>query len=241
MSRTTVLQRLFARGYDWAFARVDAHGGRIYRHRVAGGATGRVLEIGVGTGRNLPLYRSAAEVVGVEPDPGMLQRAEAAARSAPVPIGLVEALAEDLPLPDESFDTVVASYVLCTVSQPGRALSEVRRVLRPGGTLRFMEHVRSPEPRLARWQDRLELPWAWVFRGDHPNRDTVATIRAAGLEVVEVDAFDFEVMPPPVRPHAIGVAERSRPLGSTTGQASDSEDVPPDVPPSRDVAGTPGP
>lgn len=207
--RATPFQRLFARAYDWAFDQVDARGGGEYRQRVADGATGAVLEIGAGTGRNLPLYRSAAGVVALEPDPGMLSRAEEAARRAPVPIELVEANAEDLPFPDGSFDTVVSSYVLCSISDPDRALAETHRVLRPGGTLRFYEHVRAPDPRLARWQDSLERPWGWLFRGDHPNRDTVAKITAAGLRVVEVDAFEFKVMPRLVRPHVIGVAERS--------------------------------
>jgi SAM-dependent methyltransferase len=104
----------------------------------------------------------------------------------------------------------VASYVLCTVSDPDKALAEVRRVLRPGGTLRLYEHVRSGDPRLARWQDRLERPWTWLGRGDHPNRDTVRAIERAGLWVVDIEKFDFWAMPRLVRPHVMGVAERFR-------------------------------
>jgi SAM-dependent methyltransferase len=205
--RVDPFQRWFANGYDWFFERIDGRGGGGYRRRVAEGATGDVLEIGAGTGRNLAFYHSASVVVALEPDAGMRQRAEEAARRAPVPVRLADGLAEDLPFPDGSFDTVVASYVLCTVSDPDRTLSEVRRVLRPTGTLRFYEHVRAADPRLARWQDRLERPWGWLTRGDHPNRDTVAAIGRAGLRVVDVEAFDFEAMPRLVRPHVLGVAE----------------------------------
>jgi ubiquinone/menaquinone biosynthesis C-methylase UbiE len=206
----TPFQRWFANGYDWFFDRIDARGGSEHRRRLAEGATGQVLEIGAGTGRNLPLYRNASLVVALEPDAGMRARAEEAAGTAPVPVELVDGRAEDLPFPDGSFDTVVASYVLCTVSDPGQVLGEVRRVLRPGGTLRFYEHVRAADPRLAWWQDLLDRPWAWLGRGDHPNRDTVAAIGRAGLRIVDVEAFDFEAMPRLVRPHVLGVAKEVR-------------------------------
>jgi SAM-dependent methyltransferase len=110
---------------------------------------------------------------------------------------------------------VVASLVLCTVADLERALAETRRVLRPGGMLRFYEHVRAADPRLARWQDRLERPWGWVAGGCHPNRDVVAAIVAAGFGVLELDRFDFQIMPPLVRPHVLGVAERPTRPAST--------------------------
>jgi ubiquinone/menaquinone biosynthesis C-methylase UbiE len=138
----------------------------------------------------------------------MLARAEHAGRTAKVPMGVVQGDSMNLPFPDDSFDTVVSSLVLCTVADPRRALAEVRRVLRTGGTLRFYEHVRAAEPRLARWQDRLERPWRWIARGCHPNRDTVVVIEDAGFRVLEVEAFDFSPVPPIVRPHVIGVAAR---------------------------------
>jgi SAM-dependent methyltransferase len=125
-----------------------------------------------------------------------------------VPIRVVAGTAEALPAPDGAVDAVVASLVLCTVTDLDQALAEVRRVLRPSGTLHFYEHVRATDPRLARWQDRLERPWGWLVGGCHPNRDTVAAIGAAGLQVVELDRLDVKAMPPLARAHVLGVAER---------------------------------
>lgn len=210
-SGSTVFQGVFAGAYDWVAHRIDRRGGADLRRRLIGGASGEVLEIGAGTGRNLSLYRKATRVVAMEPNPAMRARAEDRARSVPVPVEVIEGRAEELPLQDASFDTVVASLVLCSVSDPGRALTEAHRVLRPGGTLRFYEHVRADESRLSRWQDRLERPWGWVAAGCHPNRDTVATISSACFEVTELERFDFEPMPRLVRPHILGVAVRTGP------------------------------
>jgi SAM-dependent methyltransferase len=148
--------------------------------------------------------------VAVEPEPYLRRVALAAARQAPVPIRVVDGTAEALPAHDTAVDAVVASLVLCTVTDLHRALAEARRVLRPGGSLRFFEHVRSEDPRLARWQDRLQRPWGWLTGGCHPNRDTVAAITAARLRVVALDRFDLQAMPPLARPHVLGVAERPR-------------------------------
>jgi SAM-dependent methyltransferase len=147
----------------------------------------------------------------VEPEPYLRRLALAVARQAPVPIRVVAGTAEALPAPDGAFDAVVASLVLCTVADPDRTLAEARRVLRPGGSLRFYEHVRAEDPRLARWQDRLERPWGWLVGGCHPNRHTVAAITAAGLHIVALDRFDLQAMPVLARPHVLGVAQR--PLG----------------------------
>lgn len=212
-SGSTLSQRLFARTYDWVADRIDRRGGADLRRRLIAEAEGEVLEIGAGTGRNLPLYRKATHVVAMDPHPAMRARAEKTARLAPIPVEVIEGKAEKLPFPDAAFDTVVASLVLCSVSDPGRALAEAHRVLRPGGTLRFYEHVRADEPRLSQWQDRLERPWGWVGAGCHPNRDSVAAISAAGFEVTELEKFDFEPVPRLVRPHVLGVALRAGQMG----------------------------
>jgi SAM-dependent methyltransferase len=182
-----------------------------HRGKLLGGLTGRVIEVGAGNGLNFPHYPAAVtEVLAVEPEPYLRRLALAAARQAPAPIRVMDGAAEALPAQDTSFDTVIASLVLCTVADLVRALAEIRRVLRPGGTLRFYEHVRADAPRLARWQDRLERPWGWLAGGCHPNRDTAAAITAAGLRVMELDRFDLQAMPALVRPHVLGVAERPR-------------------------------
>jgi len=200
--------RFQARCYDFFMDRMDRAGAEEHRRGLVEEAGGEVLEIGAGTGKNFSLYRAARRVVALEPDPGMRARAQTAAREARVPVEVVEGDATDLPFGDASFDTVVFSLVLCTVPDVERALVEARRVLRPGGTLRFYEHVRANDPRLGRWQDRLERPWGWVGRGCHPNRDTAAAVEAAGFGIVSLEEFDFPPMPPIVRPHVIGIAER---------------------------------
>ncbi|MGH2556893.1 MAG: class I SAM-dependent methyltransferase [Actinomycetota bacterium] len=205
----SVFGRIYARGYDWFTDRADRLGAAEHRRRLVEEAKGEVLEIGAGTGKNLPLYRTATRVVGLEPEPAMRGRAREAAMRARVLVEVIEGDAMELPFPDASFDTVVSSLVLCTVPDPARALAEARRVLRPGGTFRFYEHVRAADPRLARWQDRLERPWGWIGRGCHPNRDAAANVAEAGFTVVSLEEFDFQPLPPIVRPHVLGVAERS--------------------------------
>jgi ubiquinone/menaquinone biosynthesis C-methylase UbiE len=199
---------VFARVYGRVGHLMDAEIGD-HRRRLLAGLTGRVLEVGAGTGLNFPHYpATVTEVLAIEPEPYLRRLALAAAQQAPVPIRVVDGTAEALPAPDRTVDTVVASLVLCTVADLDQALAEVRRVLRPGGRLRFYEHVRAEDPRLARWQDRLERPWGWLVGGCHPNRDTVAAITAAGLRLVQLDRFDLRAMPPLARPHVLGVAER---------------------------------
>jgi ubiquinone/menaquinone biosynthesis C-methylase UbiE len=200
--------RIYARCYDYFMDRMDRAGAAEHRRRLVEGAGGEILEIGAGTGKNLPFYGAVERVVALEPDPAMRARARQTAREVRIPVEVVEGDAMALPFPDASFDTVVFSLVLCTVPDPERALTEARRVLRPGGSLRFYEHVRAADPRLARWQDRLERPWGWVGRGCHPNRDTAAAVAAAGFIVLSLEEFDFPAMPPIVRPHVIGIAER---------------------------------
>jgi ubiquinone/menaquinone biosynthesis C-methylase UbiE len=211
--RTLAQQRavhhpVFARCYARAGHLMDAEIGD-HRRRLLAGLTGRVLEVGAGNGLNFPHYpATVTEVLAIEPEPYLRRLALAAAQQAPVPIRVVDGTAEALPAPDATVEAVVASLVLCTVADLDQALAEVGRVLRPGGALRFYEHVRATDPRLARWQDRLEGPWGWLAGGCHPNRDTVAAITVAGLRVVQLDRFDLKAMPPLARPHVLGVAER---------------------------------
>ena len=130
-----------------------------YRERVIGAAEGRVLEIGIGSGLNLPLYGAkVSTVIGVEPSPQLLRLARRQRAAAHVWIDLMEGTAEALPLDSGSIDTVITTWTLCTIPDAGRALRECRRVLRPGGSLLFVEHGRAPEPSVARWQDRLDPP-----------------------------------------------------------------------------------
>src|ERR671920_754723 len=173
---------VFAALYDLMGASMQRKwmGGR--RRRLLAGARGAVLEIGGGTGANLAHYRDVERVVVAEPDPFMRRRLARKLEDARVPVEVSAARAEELPFPDGSFDTVVSTLVLCTVPDQEAALDEVRRVLRPGGRLLFIEHVRAAEP-MARWQDRLEPRWSRLLGGSHPNRDTFAAIEEAGFEI----------------------------------------------------------
>jgi ubiquinone/menaquinone biosynthesis C-methylase UbiE len=146
------------------------------RRRTARAATGRVLELGIGTGRNLPHYSSVEEVVGIEPDRHMLRQAHPRAAAAPFPVRLVEGSAEALPFGEHEFDTIVVALALCTIPDPDAALAEARRVLKPDGRILFLEHVRSSRPRLARFQDLITPVWMVLAGGCHPNRATVETI-----------------------------------------------------------------
>ncbi len=181
---------------------------RPYRASVAGAAEGRVLEFGIGSGLNLPLYgEGVTSVIGLEPSAGLLARAERSAAAASVPVELVEGSAEALPLPDRSIDTVVTTWTLCTIPDAARALGEARRVLRPGGSLLFVEHGRAPEPVVARWQDRLDPFWSPIAGGCHLNRRIDALIEAAGFRV---DAMRHSRLPGP-RTHTFLYEGRARP------------------------------
>jgi ubiquinone/menaquinone biosynthesis C-methylase UbiE len=203
--------RLFAAVYDRFMAGTEDAGLRDARHELVAGAHGDVLEIGAGTGLNFGHYvpGQVARVIATEPDPHMVKRARKAAEGAPVPIDVREASALDLPFGDASFDTVVCTLVLCTVPEPDRAVAEVERVLRPGGKLLFLEHVRSTEAGVAKWQDRLERPWGVLGAGCHPNRDTLATIGASHLDVGEFRRDKLPKAPPIVRPLVVGAATKN--------------------------------
>jgi len=177
------------------------------RRELLSQATGRVIEIGAGTGLNFRHYPPdrVTEVVAIEPDPHMLKRATSAATAGPVPVELLRTTAESLPFDDDEFDTAVSTLVLCSVRDPAEALAEIRRVVKPGGALLFFEHVRSEDPKKARWQDRLERPWGWMAAGCHPNRDTVANLEAAGYSIESLRRFPWGP-PGPGRPHVSGIA-----------------------------------
>lgn len=206
--------RVFAALYDRMNGAMERGWMGERRTRLLSGARGMVLEIGGGTGANLPHYRAAERVTASEPDPFMRKKLRPKLARARVPVELSEAGAQALPFPDESFDTVVSTLVLCTVPDQRVALAEIRWVLRPGGRLLFIEHVRG-EGSAARWQDRIEPLWSRLLAGCHPNRDTVASIREAGFEIESLESFYPPVPLSGLTPHVQGVAAVARMLGST--------------------------
>jgi len=194
---------IFARAWDHV-VRLGGRTERDNRSELVRGLVGMVLEIGAGTGLNLALYERGARVVAVEPEPNMVRTAAGRARRAAASATVLRGVAENLPFREETFDAVVACYVLCSVDDPPRALAELRRVLRPGGEVRVYEHVRSRRPWAARMQDLVTPVWHRCGCNCHPNRDTVAALRDAGFEV-EVRPASYGP-PTPVRPHVLGVA-----------------------------------
>ena len=198
--------RLFALTYDRQLAKVEKAGLGEQRRRLIGGASGRVLEIGGGTGANLRHYGPGVELTVTEPDEPMLKRLRRRVDAEAPETAVVQASAEALPFDDASFDTAVSTLVLCGVDQ-ARALGELRRVLRPGGRLLFLEHVRSEDPGRAHWQDRVNFLNRFVACCDC-NRTTLASIEAAGFEVEEVEHTELAKTPPFVRPLIVGTAAR---------------------------------
>ena len=184
---------------------------RALRQALVEQATGRIVEIGAGTGLNVPHYpRAIRELILVEPEPAMRKRLERRVRSSEREAVIIDGSAEQLPFDDRSVDTVVSTLVLCTVEHPDRALAEIARVLKPSGQLLFIEHVRAESPALARWQDRLLGPWRRFACGCRCNRATVELMRACGFEV-EASKGTWRAMPPIVRPLMSGRAR----LGAT--------------------------
>jgi len=198
---------LFAAMYDRMSRSSEEAGLRDMREGLLAEAGGRVLEIGGGTGANLPHYGGEVEaLVLTEPDPAMLRRLERKVRELASHAQIVGAPAELLPFEDDSFDTVVSTLVLCGVDDQARALGEARRVLRPGGKLLFIEHVRSDDPGVARLQDRLSPLNRFMF-GCECNRPTLSAIEATGFTVSHVDHTELPKAPKFVRPSIVGVAE----------------------------------
>jgi SAM-dependent methyltransferase len=187
----------------------DRAGLRDERRRLVGRARGATVEIGAGTGRNLEHYGPAVTtLVLVEPDPHMARRLRARAGRARPGAEIVRAVAARLPFPDASFDTAVVTAVLCTVPDQREALAEIARVLRPGGTLLFGEHVRSDDPRLAAWQDRVRPLWRRLADGCEPNRRTLAAIEGSPLRLEWVRRGRVPGAIPIVRPMIVGAALR---------------------------------
>jgi ubiquinone/menaquinone biosynthesis C-methylase UbiE len=198
--------RAFSALYDRLLKGTEDAGLRDRRREVLAAAKGRTLDIGAGTGANLGLFPKDIELVMAEPDPHMLKRLRDKLAESAADVEVVEAGAERLPFEDDSFDTAVFTLVLCTVPDPKAALAEAARVLKPGGQLLFVEHVRSQDERSARWQDRLETPWRLFGDGCHCNRDTVANIEASPLSLDRVEHGELPKSPPLVRPLVSGSA-----------------------------------
>jgi ubiquinone/menaquinone biosynthesis C-methylase UbiE len=202
--------RGFTALYDKLMESTEEEGLRDMRRETLSSASGRTIDLGAGTGANLGLYPdSVTELVLAEPDPHMLRKLRPKAEEAGVEAEIVQARAEDVPFEDSSFDTAVFTLVLCTVPDPAAALAEAARILKPGGRLLFVEHVRSEDSGLARWQDRLERPWHFFGDGCHCNRDTVATVEAAPFAVEGVEKTELPKSPPIVRPLVMGSAVRA--------------------------------
>ena len=191
-------------------ARAERAGLADLRAAVLAEATGRTLELGAGTGLErgpLSGRRHRCRAHRARPAHGAATAGEARRRTTPVRVRAVEAGAEALPFAADSFDTVASTLVLCTVDDPARVAAEIARVLRPGGRLLLLEHVRDPGAGgLSGWQDRLRRPWGWFTGGCHPNRDTGATLRAAGFDVSGLEPAELPAAPPIVRPAIRGSA-----------------------------------
>ena len=200
--------RIFASVYDRSLRASEDAGLRDRRRELLTGARGRVLEIGAGTGLNLPLYpeQGIVELVLTEPEEPMARRLDERAHARSPVSRVVRAPAEDLPFDDDSFDTVVSTLVLCTVGDQDAALREARRVLKDDGRLLFLEHVRADDAAGARRQDRWHRPWRAIGHGCNCNRATVPAIEKAGFRLEHVERGTVPKAPKIVRPLAVGVA-----------------------------------
>jgi len=204
-----IKKTLFAATYDRMSRKSEEAGVRALRQDLLADAFGNVLEIGAGTGINLPHYDgNVASLVVTEPEPAMLRRLQQKAREQAPLAKVLRAPAEDLPFEDGTFDTVVSTLVLCGVDDQERALREARRVLHPGGRLLFMEHVRSDDPALARFQDRMNWLNRLIVDCDC-NRPTLTTIERAGFHVSRLDRTTLPKAPKFVRPLIVGAATTS--------------------------------
>jgi ubiquinone/menaquinone biosynthesis C-methylase UbiE len=203
---------LFARFYARISPGMDAEGMADYRQRALAGLAGSVIEVGAGNGLNFAHYPAGVtRVLAVEPDPYLRRIAGKHAGRAPVAVEVCDGVAEQLPGAEGSFDAAVVTLVLCSVADQRAVLAEVRRVVRSGGQLRFIEHVRADTPGLRRVQRVLDATvWPPLGGGCHVSRDTLATIAGAGFTVAQSEAFRFPQsrIPPPAAPHVWGIAIR---------------------------------
>jgi ubiquinone/menaquinone biosynthesis C-methylase UbiE len=198
-------KNIFAATYDPMSRKSEDAGLRALRRGLLAEAGGSVLEIGAGTGANLAHYTGVESLVFTEPEPAMLRRLQKKARDEAPLAKILRAPAEDLPFEDDSFDTVVSTLVLCGVDDQARSLREIKRVLRPGGRLLFLEHVRSEEAALARFQDRMNWLNRIVVDCDC-NRPTLTTIEATGFSVSRLERTEMPKAPKFVRPLIVGSA-----------------------------------
>jgi ubiquinone/menaquinone biosynthesis C-methylase UbiE len=211
MAQTSVNHPIFARLYERMSASEDERGAGEHRTELLAGLRGRVIEVGAGNGRNFARYPDGvSEVLAVEPEPRLRASAESRRAGARVPVRVVEGIADRLPAEDGSFDAGVASLVLCTVPDPDAALAELWRVIRPGGELRFYEHVVSRRPAAARMQRALDATvYPPLSGGCHLARDTVAAIERAGFEIRSCRRFPFgPAAHGPQVAHILGTATR---------------------------------
>ncbi|MFC8448129.1 class I SAM-dependent methyltransferase [Kitasatospora sp. NPDC057223] len=203
-------RRCFAAAYDTINGPAERAGLRERRRTLLARAAGATIEIGAGTGLNLPHYPAAVgRLVLVEPDPHMRRRLRAHARGPGRVTEILDASAEQLPFPDSSFDTAVVTFALCSVPEEQRALAEIARVLRPGGRLLFLEHVRSADPKVAARQDKRPFPYPLI--GCHPNRATLEAIEASPLTVESVLRGEVPKVPRVESPMIVGSARRPAP------------------------------
>ena len=201
--------RLFALGYDLFFAAMERNGLCELRRDLLAQAEGRALEIGAGSGLNLEHWPDHVELVASEPFEPMAKQLRKKVREGRPGTEVVVAPGESLPFPDDSFDTVALTLVLCTAPDPEAVLREIERVLKPGGRFLFLEHVRAREEGLARWQDRLHGPWYVFGHGCHCNRDTPAMLEASSLELDGASWGELPGAVPLVRPMYKGIARAS--------------------------------